>query len=207
MTRKYGRTFHLPQSPGATSDDKILQDTSALLAEAEVVITEKMDGENTTIYPGGCHPRSPDARYHPSRDWIKAFAAGISPALTNGERIVGEYLFARHAIAYPALPSYFLGFAWIVDGVIQPWEETLARFGELGIVSVPVLYRGPPSESVLQATISALDLAAQEGFVIRTAREFAEAEMQTLLAKYVRADHVQTEVHWMNAEIVKNGLI
>lgn len=39
MTRKYGRSFHLPQSPGATSDDKILKDTAALMAEAEVVIT------------------------------------------------------------------------------------------------------------------------------------------------------------------------
>ncbi len=206
MTRKYGRTFHLPQSPGATSDDKILQDTSALLAEAQVVITEKMDGENTTIHAGGCHPRSPDARYHPSRDWMKAFAAGISPVLAEGERIVGEYLYARHAIAYPALPSYFLGFAWIVDGVIQPWEETLARFGGLGIASVPVLYRGPPSEQVIQGTISALDLETQEGFVIRAARGFGEADMQTLLAKYVRADHVQTEVHWMNTQTIKNGL-
>ncbi|WP_264210473.1 RNA ligase family protein [Leisingera thetidis] len=206
MLRKYGRTFHLPQSPGATSDDKILQDASALLAEPEVVITEKMDGENTTIHSGGCHPRSPDARYHPSRDWMKAFAAGISPSLQEGERIVGEYLYARHAIAYGALPSYFLGFAWIVNGVVQPWEATLVRFGELGIVSVPVLYRGPPSETVLKETISGLDLETQEGFVIRAARGFAETEMQSLLAKYVRADHVQTEVHWMNAEITRNGL-
>ncbi|UWQ33965.1 RNA ligase family protein [Leisingera sp. M527] len=207
MTRKYGRTFHLPQSPGAASDDKIMLDTSALLAEPEVIITEKMDGENTTVHSGGCHPRSPDARYHPSRDWMKAFAAGISPGLAQGERIVGEYLYARHAIAYEALPSYFLGFAWILNGVIQPWEETLARFAELGIVSVPVLYRGPPSGQVLRETISGMDLERQEGCVIRTARGFAETDMQRLLAKYVRADHVQTDVHWMNAEIIRNGLI
>lgn len=137
---------------------------------------------------------------------MKAFAAGISPALAEGERIVGEYLFARHAIAYSALPSYFLGFAWIVDDVIRPWDETLARFAELGIVSVPVLYCGPPSEKVLQGIISGLDLGTQEGFVVRAAREFDEAEMQRLLAKYVRADHVQTEVHWMNAATVRNGL-
>ncbi|WP_291730798.1 RNA ligase family protein [Leisingera sp. F5] len=206
MNRKYGRTFHLPQSPGATSEDKIMLDTSALMAEPQVVITEKMDGENTTIHSGGCHPRSPDARYHPSRDWMKAYAAGISPALAEGERIAGEYLYARHAIAYTSLPSYFLGFAWIVNGVIQPWEETLSRFGELGIVSVPVLYRGPLSGQVLQGTIAGLDLEAQEGFVVRAARGFAEADMQSLLAKYVRAGHVQTDVHWMNAETIKNGI-
>ncbi|MEX0302290.1 MAG: RNA ligase family protein [Leisingera sp.] len=206
MLRKYGRTFHLPGSPGATSDDKIMQDLSALMAEPDVVITEKMDGENTTIHAGGCHPRSPDARYHPSRDWIKGFAAGISPALADGERIVGEYLYARHAIAYAALPSYFLGFSWILDGVIQSWDQTLERFEELGITSVPVLYRGKVSPQVIDQAIAGLDLETQEGFVIRAACGFAEAEMSRLLAKYVRADHVQTDVHWMNAEIIKNSL-
>ncbi|WP_353331650.1 RNA ligase family protein [Phaeobacter sp. NW0010-22] len=83
---------------------------SPLLAAAEVVITEKVGGENTTIFSEGCHPRSPDARYHPSRDWVKAFAAGISPMLAANERIVGEYLFARHSIGYDNLPSYFFRF-------------------------------------------------------------------------------------------------
>lgn len=59
------------------------------------MITEKMDGENTTIFSGGCYPRSPDARHHPSRDWMKAFAAGFSPDLHEDERIVGEHLFAK----------------------------------------------------------------------------------------------------------------
>lgn len=45
MTRKYGRTFHLPQSPGAASDDKIMLDTSALLAEPEVIIPRRWMGK------------------------------------------------------------------------------------------------------------------------------------------------------------------
>ncbi len=72
MLKKYGRTYHLPQSPGATSDDKIMSDVAALVAADDVVFTEKMDGENTTIHCEGCHPRSLDARYHPSRDWMNA---------------------------------------------------------------------------------------------------------------------------------------
>ena len=66
--KKYGRTYHLPQSPGVTSDDKVLRDLSVLAAAEEVIFTEKMDGENTTIYNDGCHARSPDSGYHPSRD-------------------------------------------------------------------------------------------------------------------------------------------
>lgn len=140
--QKYGRTFHLPISLGATSDDKILTSLEGLSGD-DLIVTEKMDGENTTLHANGTHARSPDSRYHPSRDWVKAFAAGISPQLATGERIIGENLFARHSLAYDALPSYFLGFAWIVDGVFQSWDQTVARFAELGITPVPTLYRGP----------------------------------------------------------------
>lgn len=62
---------------------------------------------------------APDSRYHPSRDWMQAFAAANLPNLSADERIVGEYLSARHAIGYDALPSYFMGFAWIVDDQVQ----------------------------------------------------------------------------------------
>lgn len=104
--KKYGRTFHLPSSPGVTSDDKIMRSLSGLMVE-DLVVTEKMDGENTTIHSAGSHARSPDSRYHPSRDWLKAFAAGLSPYLRPGERIIGENLYARHSVAYDALPSFF----------------------------------------------------------------------------------------------------
>ncbi|MCG7574566.1 RNA ligase family protein [Phaeobacter sp. CNT1-3] len=205
-SRKYGRSYHLPQSPGATSDDKIMTDTAALFSAPDVVITEKMDGENTTIYTGGCHPRSLDARYHPSRDWMKAFAAAIAPQLQPEERIVGEYLFARHSIAYENLPSYFMGFAYIKDGLVQSWDATRERFGSLGITPVPELYRGPLGNRTLADLIKTLDFATQEGFVLRDAATYPEAEQPIRLAKYVRANHVQSETHWMAAPLVKNEL-
>lgn len=43
--RKYPRTPHLPWSPGATSDDKYIQDLNSFKGR-KIVITEKMDGEN-----------------------------------------------------------------------------------------------------------------------------------------------------------------
>ncbi|MEO0393984.1 MAG: RNA ligase family protein [Pseudomonadota bacterium] len=205
-SQKYGRTYHLPMSPGVSSDDKIIRDLSRLEASQDIVITEKMDGENTTIFAGGCHPRSLDARYHPSRDWMKAYAAGISPMLATDERIVGEYLFARHSIAYDALPSYFLGFGWVVNGVFQSWDDTVEKFDALGINSVHQLYRGPYSDAVINQVIADLNFEKQEGFVVRLASAFQEAEMSVSLAKYVREDHVQSDEHWMNMEVIKNGL-
>ncbi|MDT8857270.1 RNA ligase family protein [Paracoccaceae bacterium Fryx2] len=172
----------------------------------DLVVTEKMDGENTTIHRAGSHARSPDSRYHPSRDWLKAFAAGIAPYLTEVERIVGENLYARHSVAYDTLPSYFLGFAWIIGDEVQAWDLTLARFEELGIRPVPTLYRGPYRNGLFDDLAKSLDLSSQEGFVARIAGAFVESAMPERMGKYVREGHVQSDVHWMKAELIPNRL-
>lgn len=74
MRTKYPRTAHLPWSPGATSDD-IYQGNLSPFAGKQVVVTEKMDGENTTLYRDFVHARSIDSRFHPSRTWVKALQA------------------------------------------------------------------------------------------------------------------------------------
>lgn len=203
--KKYGRTFHLPISLGATSDDKVMSSLDGLISN-DLVVTEKMDGENTTIHAGGTHARSPDSRYHPSRDWLKAFAAGISPCLAEDERIIGENLYARHSIAYDALPSYFLGFALIIGDTVQSWDNTLTRFDELGIRPVQTLYRGQYHARLFDDIAHTLDLNHQEGFVARIAGAFVEADMPKRVGKFVRAGHVQSETHWMKAELVANRL-
>ena len=192
-------------SPGATSDDKVMSDIDGLKA-GTLIVTEKMDGENKTIHRGGSHARSPDSGYHPSRDWLKAFAGGMSHRLSEGERIVGENLYARHSISYDALPSYFLGFAWIVGDVVQSWQDTLIRFEDLGVIPVPTLYQGPFHEELLADMAAALDEQRQEGFVVRTESAFPEQEMSIRMGKYVRAGHVQSDTHWTNMEVIPNRL-
>ena len=172
----------------------------------DLLITEKMDGENTTIHSAGTHARSPDSRYHPSRDWLKAFAAGISPQLADDERIVGENLYAQHSLGYDALPSYFMGFSLIVGNEIQPWDATLLRFEELGITPVTTLYRGAFTQGLFERFASQLDLTKQEGFVARVVAGYSETEMPLRMGKYVRANHVQSEIHWMKSEITPNRL-
>lgn len=203
--KKYGRTFHLPMSPGASSNDKIMSSLDGLKVN-DLIVTEKMDGENTTIHSNGLYARSPDSRYHPSRSWLKAFAAGISPYLSHAERIIGENLYARHSIAYESLASYFLGFSWIVGGEIQAWDATILRFAELGIQPVPTLYRGPYREKLFDEVAASLDFSRQEGFVVRTAGAFMESEMPNRMGKYVRPGHVQSDVHWLKSEVIPNGL-
>ena len=55
--KKYPRTFHLPFSKGSTSDDKFLKDYSNF-ENKDIIVTLKMDGENTTMYNDHIHARS-----------------------------------------------------------------------------------------------------------------------------------------------------
>ena len=45
-----------------------------------------------------------------------------------------------------------------------------------------------------------------EGYVVRLAGRFAYADFARSVAKWVRSGHVQTDQHWMYAEIIPNQL-
>ena len=201
---KYPRTPHLPWSPGVGSDDVRCANTGNFAGKT-VVVTEKMDGENTTLYSDYCHARSVDSRHHPSRDWVKQFHAAIGHEIPHGWRICGENLYARHAIAYEALKSYFYGFSvWDEHNVCLSWEDSQTWFDMLGITPPPVLYHGVWDENKLRELD--LDLEKVEGYVVRLADAFHYEDFATSVAKWVRKGHVQTDKHWMFAAIVPNGL-
>lgn len=207
MTRyKYPRTYHMPFSPGATDDDKVLPSLSPWEGQ-EVVVTLKMDGENTSLYPDGFHARSLDSRHHPSRDWLARFHAGFAHDIPLGWRICGENLYARHSLPYDELPSYFLGFsAWDEHNLCLSWDDTLVVFDQLGIFPVPMLWRGVFEQHTIETLCKTLDPHIQEGLVMRLADEFAYANFSQSVAKWVRSAHVQTDAHWMHSAIVPNRL-
>ena len=175
-----------------------------------MVITEKMDGENTSIYRDFIHARSIDSKYHPSRTWVTGLQAGIGYLLEEDERICGENLYAKHSIAYTDLPSYFLAFSLWHDTWCLDWDYTEDRFKELGLVSVPVLYRGEFPEDLdkeLGSWSQKFREGKSEGYVIRTADGFDYSDFSKSVAKFVRRGHVQTDKHWMTSEIVSNKLM
>ncbi len=103
---KYPRTPHLPWSPGRSKDDIALNSIEHLECLDDVVVTEKLDGENTTLYHDYLHARSIDSKSHPSRDWIKRFHAKIQYDIPEDFRICGENMYARHSIFYDALTTF-----------------------------------------------------------------------------------------------------
>ncbi|MFI7365305.1 RNA ligase family protein [Streptomyces sp. NPDC050149] len=206
MRTHYPRTPHLPWSPGATSDDVRLADLAGLTG-SEVVVTEKLDGENTTLYADGLHARSLDSAHHPSRGRVKALQGRIGPRIPPGWRICGENMFARHSIPYEDLASHFYGFS-VWDGeVCLDWDLTVDFLRDLGIPTPPVLWRGvfdARAEKALRALKP--DTLRQEGYVVRPAERFPAAAFRRRVAKWVRPGHVTTDTHWMHAEVVENGL-
>ncbi|MFE5806786.1 RNA ligase family protein, partial [Streptomyces sp. NPDC056491] len=206
MRVHYPRTPHLPWSPGVAADDLRAVGPTALagLAGREVVVTEKLDGENTTLYADGLHARSLDSAHHPSRAWVKGLQGRIGAGIPAGWRVCGENLYARHSIPYEDLDSWFYGFSvWDGDQCLD-WDRTVRFLRGLGVPTPCVLWRGTFDERALRRL--KLDTARQEGYVVRTVAGFTREEFGRSLAKWVRGGHVQTSAHWMFAQVVPNGL-
>ncbi|MFI6151254.1 RNA ligase family protein [Kitasatospora sp. NPDC051170] len=206
MRVQYPRTPHLPWSPGASADDVRTGDLSGL-AGAEVVVTEKLDGENTTLYRDGLHARSLDSAHHPSRAWVKELHGRIGRLIPPGWRVSGENMYARHSIPYEDLESWFYGFSvWNDRDTCLDWDTTVRFLRRAGLPAPRVLWRGRYDERALRALATTLDLDRQEGYVVRTVQGFPRAEFGERIAKWVRPRHVRTDTHWMHAAVVPNGL-
>lgn len=199
---KQQRTFHMPFSPGVNDDDKTLKDMSSY-HDTEVVLTKKMDGENTAMYPNYIHARSIDGRSHPSRDWVKQFHSTIAYNIPAGFRIYGENVFAKHSIEYNDLETYFYGFHLWDRMTCLSWDETLEYFELLGITPVEVIWRGIYDEKAIKAELAKLNTDRDEGAVLRKASAFTYAEFKNSVCKYVREGHVQTTKHWMYGQRVE----
>jgi hypothetical protein len=198
MKTKYPRTPHFPFSLGRTNDDKTLKNCDHFQGK-DVVVTAKLDGENSTLTRDYYHARSLDSRDHWSRSWIKKFHSEISYKIPIGIKLCGENLYAKHSIQYENLKSYFYLFnVWYHD-LCYSWDETVEIAELLDLVMVPVLFRGTWDEDLVKNICSNLK-PNEEGVVVRCTNPFIRSEFTSNVAKYVRADHVQTDEHWMYAK-------
>ncbi len=204
---KYPRTHHLPWSESVNKDDRILSSMSAFEGQ-RVIVTEKMDGENTTLYRDYIHARSVDGRSHPGRNWVKQFWSRISADIPEGWRICGENLYAKHSIAYMDLPTYFMGFSvWTEKNDCLSWDETREWFDLIGVTPVPVLYDGIFDEVTIKGLWNPSNSEKTEGYVARLADRISYGEFRRKVGKFVRKGHVQTTKHWMHGQPIQPNTI
>lgn len=213
-TRKYGRTYHFPFSPGTTSDDRIQQDYWEYVQKMVAVIhTEKLDGENNCINKYGVFARSHAApSTSPWTSHLRQRWTLMKDDLGDLE-IFGENIYAVHSVAYEKIEHYFYVFAIRYRDEWLSWEEVCFYAAAFDMPVVPVLgvTKLFGQESVFRdevlgyircaSVFGSIDNLTQnpctmEGVVSRNTDSFPVAALGTNVFKYVRKGHVKTDEHW-----------
>jgi len=201
---KYNRTYHFPFSPGATNDDRIADSMSNLIRQ-EIVITEKLDGENCGMTDDGVYARSHAA--FTTSPWSREVRALhkliVEDELGDGVYLFGENMEGIHSIEYTNLTSYFYIFGMRDNNIWVPWEKVEEYSYLFDIPTVPVLFKGiVNSEKELKSLVEKLSKepselgGVREGIVARVAGMFHNDDFSTNVLKWVRKDHVTTTEHW-----------
>lgn len=204
---KYPRTYHLPYSPGLQNDDRKVEKGWEKLLDNEIIITEKLDGQNTSCSNIGVFARSHAAQTELPWDRNMWEQGGIYDQvkswLDDDVMIYGENLYGIHSIEYNKLPAYYFLFALRDKNVWKSWDEVVEMSHILGLPTVPVLFRGKvSSEKELEEMIYNFMKQGSsfgntiEGCVIRNANDFDFNDFSLNVVKYVRKGHVQTDQFW-----------
>lgn len=207
-TTKYPRTYHLPFSEGLQNDDrKVDNDWWNYLKGKTLILTEKMDGENQSVYKSGVYARS-HATVTTNPWSINMTERGgvydqVKDYLGNNEGIYGENMYGIHSIVYDKLPTYFFMFAARDDKRWYSWVEVSEMAEILNLYTVPVLEKRVfQSPKDLEDTIFHYMVKGSkygdtiEGVVVRNADSFLLEDFSKNVVKYVRKNHVQTDEHW-----------
>jgi RNA ligase len=196
---KYPRTYHLPDSPGATKDDRVQDDLSWL--DGELVVTEKLDGGNLTFTRDEMYARSLDSGTNPWDRPAKALWAMTAHRIPDDWRVCGESMWARRSIAYRDLPGVFIVFGiWDETDTLLGWDDTVDWAQRLELPVVPVLYRGGSLSEARAAWQAQRDAETSEGFVVRAAGRIPAAQFCHQVLKWVRPQHVRTEASWRHRD-------
>lgn len=155
-SKKYCRSLHAPISLGTTSDDRFMPKgfLKAFASMDELVLTEKLDGQNNCFNKHGVFARShTGASVHPWDKPLRERWQLIKNDLKDLE-IFGENMFGEHSIAYNKLESYFYVFAVRENGVWLSWEEVNFYASLLDFPMVPEIEISKPLKESFSENVS-----------------------------------------------------
>jgi hypothetical protein len=218
---KYPRTPHIAGSRLQPGDEDLAVIAREILEACSLVIEEKLDGSNCGIsfdrngslilqsrghvLTGGPRERQFDLL----KRWANHHVAALRDILRERYVVYGEWLYARHTIAYDQLPHYFLEFD-ILDKDSGEFLSTERRTSLLAggpVFSVPVLGTGSVGriESYIGRSRSS-STETMEGLYVK------QEENGRVVGryKYVRPEFLQavadSDSHWMDRPIEPNIL-
>lgn len=203
----YGSIGHLPGSRLGPGDHHVPQGQADICTRKlrdrrdTVIVQEKLDGSNCGVaivdgrvvpliragYPATSSPWEQHQLFH---QWAMYNEDRFREVLTEGERLVGEWLAQAHGTRYALRHEPFVAFDLMVDSRRLPWDEFMKRVSGAFVTPALVSYGGPvPTDRAMESLgesgfHGALD--PPEGVVYRVERD-GEVDF---LAKYVRPDKV-----------------
>lgn len=200
----YPRVAHLVPGRGSR-DDLVLSDAEVTdLLGGEVVVEEKLDGANVTIWVGkhgrveGALRGGPDAmdrsgQRGPLRAWVATHEPALRAVLSEWAVLYGEWLLLTHTVAYEGLPSYLAALDLWREGGFADVVERDRVAARAGLVVPPEVWRGVPAQVAKVEGLlgnSAWGSSPAEGLVVRRV-----GVGEPRLAKLVRTgfDHLNDE--------------
>jgi hypothetical protein len=218
---KYPRTPHIAGSRIHPEDEDLNVIGREVLEGLSLVTEEKLDGSNSGIsfddgrslilqsrghaLTGG--PR--ERQFNLLKRWANHHVAALREILGRRYVMYGEWLYARHTIAYDQLPHYFLEFD-IFDRENSEFLSTERRAALLAggpVLSVPVLATGSVGRIdsyIGRSRFSSVEL--MEGLYLKQEQDGRVIARY----KYVRLDFLQavadSDSHWMDRSIEPNLL-
>ena len=220
--------FRFPRTPhiawlgeGLPRDDKVLSSHEIeVLLSGAVVVEEKLDGANLGVSLGptgmlraqnrGQYLAEPfTGQFSRLTAWLARHQCVLAEKLHNDWILFGEWCAARHSLDYEALPDWLVVFD-VYDRKQQRFWSSARRnalAAELGLATVPLLFRGkasfPELEQLLSNRTSHYRAGPPEGMVIRRESE----QWCERRAKLIRAEFTQTiGEHWRSRAIEWNRL-
>lgn len=220
IPHKFPRTPHLFGSL-STRDDRVLSERETERAlSAPLSVEEKIDGANvgisfdedlSLVVQNRGHYLGPGdhAQYGPLWPFVYERMDALREALGPHKILFGEWCFARHSIAYDALPSFFVAFD-LYDKREQTFADRTALesvCAQSSCAMVPLLARGAVlrTTAALDALIGRSRFGSEraEGVYLRSERDGRLAARY----KWVRKDFTAgiTE-HWQSKPLSPNQL-
>lgn len=205
---RYGKTPHWPWSQTVHKDDRYHK-TPEFFLNRDVIVEEKLDGGNATLFDGKVYARSTGGEaIQPWFCMAKKHHAWKTLQDTDW-MYSGEEIYAKHAIEYgPVLETRtFYLFAVRNDSIYESWDNIVAhasrldfglpwfekrRFSSCKEITEFFAHHQKHPEDLKNRPIT----GECEGFVIRNPDKFLVSEFHMNVCKYVRERHIQTDSRW-----------
>lgn len=216
---KYPKTPYFTFSESKCTDD--IRESGFFNIEnflnKRLIVTIKMDGSNCVWTHDYIAARNGKQANGTSFDYAKQLHSAIRDRIPEHLYIYGEWLYAKHSIFYEkdlSLDGYFQVFGiYDIDTMRwSAWRDAIYYSAVINAINVPAIRIIESTQNVKHLTEMITEIAKRiiatghEGIVVRNIDSFDGSKFSENVAKYVRANHVQTNKHWSKQKVVINKI-